>query len=116
MTGMEYRQFKNNYALNNRFDYEPQFLYRSVTEKEFDESKDRYFYQFCHNLFLQNTGINFDGLEEQVTNRSKTKPINGEYLKSCWEQMRCLDTFQNPLHRAEEQKILNTVHEAMSFS
>lgn len=116
MTGMEYRQFKNNYALNNRFDYEPQFLYRSVTEKEFDESKDRYFYQFCHNLFLQNTGINFDGLEEQVTNRSKTKPINGEYLKSCWEQMRRLDTFQNPLHREEEQKILNTIHEEELFT
>lgn len=116
MSGMEYRQFRDESILNKSFVYEPQFLYKSVTKKEFNDSKDRYFYQFCHNLFLQNTGINFDGLEEQITNRSETKPMDGGYLKSCWEQMRCLDTFKNPLQREEGQQDLKPSHELNLFA
>lgn len=114
MTGMEYRQFRDKSISDNSFVYKPQFLYKSVVEREFNGSKNRCFYQFCHNLFLQNTGINFDGLEEQVTNRSETKPIDGGYLKSCWEQMRCLDTFKNPLQRGEQEG-LKIVHEEELF-
>lgn len=115
MTGVEYWQFKKASDHTDHMFYEPQFLYKSVTGKEFNGSKDRYFYQFCHNLFLQNTGINFDGLEEQITNRSETKPINGGYLKSCWKQMRCLDTFKNPF-KIGEQEDFETIHEEELFA
>lgn len=116
MTGMEYRQFRNVSMRSKSADYKPRFLYESVTKKDYNDPNDRYFYQFCHNLFLQNTGISFDGLEEQITNCSETKPINGEFLKSCWEQMRCLDTFKNPLQRGEKQETLKMVHEKELFA
>lgn len=108
MTGMEYCVFRNRFKKNNDFWYSPQFLYKSITSKDHMEPKDMYFYQFCHNLFMQNTGINFDGLEEKMTNRSEAKPLDGGHLESCWEKMRCLDAFKNPLHKkweAEKFKI-----------
>lgn len=115
MTGMEYRKFRDKYNADSGLVYEPQFLYKSISGKEFAESKDKYFYQFCHNLFLQNTGINFDGLEDKIENRLAVKPIDEGYLKSCWEQMRYLDTFKNPLRRDEGKINFNTAHEEKLF-
>lgn len=115
MTGMEYNMFRDKSSVDENNDYVPQFLYKSITGKDFTELKDKHFYQFCHNLFLQNTGINFDGLEEKITNHLEEKPLDGGYLESCWKQMRCLDTFINPLKIEEKGSIFQTVYEEKLF-
>ena len=97
MTGMEYGDFKNMRNMSDTCTYEPHFLYETISGKKKVELKERYFYRFCHNLFLQNTGINFDKLDEENISSRKSDRIKDGNLNICWQQMRCLDAFVNPL-------------------
>lgn len=98
MTGTEYKEFKIKNISSGVYTYEPQFLYETISEKKTVEAKDRYFYRFCHNLFLQNTGINFDKLDEESANSGKADNIKDANLNTCWKQMRCLDLFTSPFN------------------
>lgn len=104
ITGMEYRDFCRKDFENNTL-YEPKFLYETITEEELTNPQEKYFYQFCHNLFLQNIRINFDELEEKCDVQQSTESIDGDFLRDYWKQMRALDSFENPLLNSEGKKL-----------
>ena len=115
ITGMEYSNFYKNYFVKSDTIYEPQFFYTAITGTGLIEPQDKYFYQFCHNLFLQNTGINFDGLEEKSDERQDLMLENGEKMKSYWRQMRNLDAFENPVFDENRKEELVTKSEEKLF-
>lgn len=96
LTGMEYSEFEKSSG-NDKASYEPGFFYQVITGKNLSEPGEKYFYLFCHNLFLQNTGICFDELENQMDDPQNPVFPEGGFLKDYWRQMRRLDSFENPL-------------------
>ncbi|MDE7424685.1 MAG: hypothetical protein K2N51_13525 [Lachnospiraceae bacterium] len=112
ITGMEYRKFSiKNY---NNDSYEPNFFYETIADTSLENQQDKYFYQFCHNLFMQNIGINFDGLEEKCIVQPSSESMDESFLKDYWKQMRKLDSFDNPLLNSREKEV-NTQGEERLF-
>ena len=114
ITGMEYRDFCRKGFEKNSMIYEPKFFYETITDTDLSNTQEKYFYRFCHNLFLQNIGINFDELEEKFTGQQAISSIDRDFLKSYWKQMRILDSFKNPLLNSESWK-LDTQSEGKLF-
>lgn len=103
ITGMEYREFLKKNHNNNS--YKPNFFYEMIADTSLENQQDKYFYQFCHNLFMQNIGINFDELEEKCSGQQSAAQIDGNFLKDYWKSMRRLDLFDNPLLDSEEKEL-----------
>ncbi len=92
LCGEEYREVLEKNS--NNMVYRPQFLYETVTGKKEPEKKDFYFYQFCHELFLHSTGINFDGIEEDYSTGKENEKIEDKYFMDYWREKRCLEKFK----------------------
>lgn len=90
MTGKEYKEFVNE-DNQGKNEYNPKMLYETITGKTAYESEDICFYQFCCELFLQNTGLNFDGWEK--LQKSDSKEVEVDYFMDCWNQMHALSQF-----------------------
>lgn len=90
MTGKEYREFVNEkrVAQNN---FTPKTLYETITGKATYTADDVCFYQFCCELFLQNTGLNFDGWEK--LQKVDSQDMEDDYFMDCWKQMHALSQF-----------------------
>ena len=97
MTGQEYKEFKENSKKIEEDFYRPMNLYEAISGSNVIEQKDKHFYQFCHELFLQNTGIAFDVMEKyaQYTN-VKNHYDEMIYSMEYWKQMKSLNQFQIP--------------------
>ena len=114
ITGREYFDFCEEYSEKGDVPIIPQFFYRSIVGENTVNLDKKYFHQFCHNLFLQNTGINFDELEEK-NKRQHTNKDMVDFQKIYWRQMRRLDSFKNPLFVAESQEEFNMKNERRLF-
>lgn len=90
--GMEYMDFIKQDRENKLKKFEPHFIYETITGKENVEVGDEYFYCFCHEVFLQNIGINYDVHEKHV-NKHVNKQVNDEYFMESWRKMRSLHQF-----------------------
>ena len=120
MTGMEYNDFYEKYAGTTTKFYEPQFFHWAITQTDVVNPQEKHFYQFCHNLFLQNTGISFDELEEKCNEKAHSMVIDemsvdSEFLKDCWRQMRIIDAFENPLFCENKNKKWDIESESKLF-
>lgn len=115
LTGMEYKEFYEKYSTSGERAYIPHFFFETITGTDLEDSQDRPFYQFCHNLFLQNTGINFDQLEEVSDARQGRIPSEGTFLKAYWKQMRNLDEFENPFFIENQKERMETACERELF-
>lgn len=97
MTGKEYREYEQNCSAQEALI--PETLYTTISKKNELVEKDKYFFQFCHGIFLQNMGINFDQLEKEQNILS----INNQedFLKGrpqYWKQMNAISRLKNPLY------------------
>lgn len=66
---------------------EPHFIFNVISQEERPNRKNKYFYQFCHTIFLQNMELNFDGLEKL----HNTRENDDSYFMFSWENIRKLD-------------------------
>lgn len=87
--GEEYRDLKKK---NSIIESEPQFLFEVITGRKQPDKKTKAFYLFCQDIFLQNTGINFDVLEK-VANAEKQKKTNkiDDYYMDYWKQLQSIE-------------------------
>ena len=97
MTGMEYNEYLEKYSTSKDNLYAPVFFYNAITGADLETPQDKYFYQFCHNLFLLNTGISYKELKEKNDERKNLKLVDTDFQKDYWRQIRQLDMFENPL-------------------
>lgn len=116
MTGKEYREFEKEYSRSETENFKPIFLYAEITGSMQREEKDKFFYRFCHNLFLQNIGINFDNLEEKVAGSGNVIFPKYKFYKDYWRQMYCMTQFANPFKNLEEQDVYDTTNEETLFN
>lgn len=119
MTGMEYRCFQKKHEAEHQSTYEPRFLYESITGKQLSKhgTEPEPFYQFCDNLFLQNTGICFDWLEERNAYQKATGTSRNEKaFEDYWKQMRNLDLFKDPLMNESHECEFKTGKEEALFN
>lgn len=106
LNGYEYNDFQKNYDNNEKKEFVPVFLYETISGKKEVTNDDKYFYQFCHELFLHNNGINFDGLEKnELQSKSGHKQMQDEYFMEYWKQIRSLDKFQTNASNDNKQII-----------
>lgn len=91
MTGKEYKEFVKE-ADSREEGYTPKMLYETITGEKEDESQDLCFYRFCCEIFLQNTGVNFDGWEKLQKASPKKQEV--DYFMDCWNQMYALSQFE----------------------
>lgn len=86
----------------------PCFLTETIAGDAFNKEEHKYFYQFCHDIFLQNTGINFDNIEKELP--QKTLVIDQrkkDYQLDYWTEFRKLDQRvlgQSNISFSEEEK------------
>lgn len=81
----------------------PQFLFSTISGEEQPTSKNKYFYQFCHTIFLQNMELNFDGLEKL----HNTRENDDSYFMYSWKNIRKLDgsVFQLENEMSSEKEV-----------
>lgn len=116
MTGTEYREFAKRYSTNEDKNYEPKFLYTEISGNvDVSREEDKYFYQFCCNLFLQNIGINFDILEEKTLEIGEDVLGKDKFYKEYWHQTYCLDQFENPFAEAQGRDVYDMDNEEYLF-
>lgn len=116
MTGMEYREFAKRCSINADKNYVPKFLYTEITGNiDVDREENKYFYQFCCNVFLQNIGINFDILEEKTLEISETVIGKDKFYKEYWHQIYCLDQFENPFAERQGRDVYDMNKEESLF-
>ena len=115
MTGEEYLEFAGSYEKSEEKYFKPMFLYTKIAGNTEGKLEDRYFYQFCHNLFLQNIGINFDNLEEKILETQKPTLGEDKFFKEYWRQMHCLIRFENPFIEAGGPRRYDTKNEEALF-
>lgn len=87
LSGFEYREFQRRVEGNR---YSPRFFYTELTEDKNREKTE--FYKFCHEIFIQNTGINFDGIEKFKKNRESVD----KYFMEQWRRFQELSQFKVP--------------------
>ncbi|MCH5264761.1 MAG: hypothetical protein J1F02_02600 [Lachnospiraceae bacterium] len=112
MTGEEYQEFDKECKEET---FTPVFLYTKITGNAEVKVADKIFYQFCHNLFLQNTGINFDNLEEKVKETKDVIINEDKNFNEYWRQMYCLTQFKNPFMDSKRSEVYNTKKEEILF-
>ena len=96
-TGREYRELEIEYKDRGKSEDVFRFFYTEITGNEEAAQGDKHFYQFCNNLYLQNTGINFDTIEHKVE-----ETVSGSaHTDAYWRQMNDLSRFKNPLAGAD---------------
>lgn len=115
MTGKEYDDFEKDFLESDKKSFMPQSLYSVITGNSNVAKEDKQFYQFCYELFLQNTGINFDNLEKNV---NETKLLYHEKgaesdEKDYWRQMRCLTQYENPFSKNNKKELYIQYEEAL---
>ena len=115
MSGEEYREFEGRYGEGTNENFKPTFLYTEITGDTGVREEDKYFYQFCHNLFLQNIGINFDNLEEKIIESGDLAQSQNRFLKEYWRQIHCLINFKNPFAEVNQTEVYNTESEEALF-
>lgn len=96
LSGLEYKKLIQGGDFPH---FTPRFIYNSIVDEEekLDEAswceKDKMsriiFYQFCHELFFINTGVNFDGLEMFALK----KDTIGEHSLDYWKRMKGFDRY-----------------------
>ena len=98
--GEEYGDLKKK---NSIIISEPQFLFEEITGRKQPSKKTKAFYLFCHDIFLQNTGINFDVLEK-VANAEKQKKTNkiDDYYMDYWKQLQSIERPQITLNDSDD--------------
>ncbi len=116
MTGKEYWEFEKEYFQSEAETFKPVFLYTEITGNVQGKENDKFFYQFCHNLFLQNIGINFDNLEEKVAEPGNIIFQKDMFYKDYWRQIYCMTQFTNPFRSMEGQETYDTVNEETLFN
>lgn len=122
LCGKEYNEIE--FVRGEEKVFQPQFLYKTISGREEPDEGDYYFYQFCHELFLQNDGINFDGIEKVYAvskdniiadkkgeaesipeeNTPVEEPIEDKYFMEYWRQKRQLEQFKIGIAENEDEE------------
>lgn len=92
LCGNEYQALKPETWSDENIDkFKARFLVETITGENFDKEKGKYFFRFCHELFLQNTGINFDNIEKGLPQEILENCQTGkEYSLDYWIKFRKL--------------------------
>lgn len=89
---------------------EPKFLFEEITGKKQPNEEERSFFLFCQNMFLQNTGINFDILEKaaSVEKQNKVNKID-DYYMDYWKKLQSIERPSVTLNDSDDfaQKVPN---------
>lgn len=92
----------------------PQFLFKTITKADQPNQKNKYFYQFCLTIFLQNMQLNFDGLEKL----HHTRENDDNYFMYSWESIRKLDgsvcCLENELPHKKEVEMFRKLSDIQS--
>lgn len=78
--------------------FTPCFVYDSIASSRNNTVSNTLFFQFCHELFLINTGVYFDGVEAFA----KEKNNDGEHMLDYWKKMKSIDRFRLSWNPKEE--------------
>ena len=102
LSGKEYSELYKEKGSNSIFT--PCFLFNSIVSSENNEAEKNIqdniqFYQFCHELFLVNTGVYFDGIEALKNGKNN----DGEHALDYWKMMIGMDGFQLSLKEEDPE-------------